>query len=212
MLTFYFAPGACSMAPHIALEEAGASFDAKPLSLMKGQHKAPEFLKVNPYGQVPTLVVDGKPLTENVAIMSWIAEQNPQAKLLPSDPWARIQALSTLARLTSDVHKSFGPLFRPEAFVSDEKGREEFVKNVRGIVTERINRIEAQLAGKDYLLGAFSIADCYLYVFFAWAGYLGFETGQWPNYARHFERMNARPGVQRMQAREKAAQAQLSAA
>lgn len=212
MLTFYFSPGACSMCPHIALEEAGAKFEAKPLSLAKGQHKAPEFLKINPNGQVPTLVVDGKPLTENLAILLWIAEQYPQAKLLPSDPWERIQAISYLARLTSDVHKSFGPLFRPQAFVSDEKAREDFVKNVRGIVADRMAGLDARLAGKDYALGQFSAVDCYLYVFFAWASYLGFDTAKWPNYAKHFERMNARPAVQRLQAREKEAQALLNAA
>lgn len=212
MLTFYFSPGACSMAPHIVLEESGASFDAKPISLMQGQHKAPAFIKVNPYGQVPTLVVDGKTLTESLAIMSWIADQHPQARLLPSDPWERIQALSYLARLTSDVHKSFGPLFGPQRFVSDEKNRDDFVNNVRAIVTDRLDSIEQRLAGKDYALGAFSAIDCYLYVFFAWAGYLGFDTSRWPNYSRHFERMNARPAVQRMQAREKAAQEMLNAA
>lgn len=212
MLTFYFSPGACSMAPHIALEEAGAKFEPRPISLAKGQHKAPEFLKVNPNGQVPTLVVDGKTLAENLAILLWIAEQYPQAKLLPADSWERIQAISYLARLTSDVHKSFGPLWRPQAYVSDEKAREDFVKNVRGTVADRMSGLDARLAGKDYALGQFSAVDCYLYVFFAWATHLDFETGKWPNYARHFARMNARPAVQRLQAREKESQEKLNAA
>lgn len=212
MLTYYFSPGACSMAPHIALEEAGAKFEGKAISLAKGQHKTPEYLKVSPYGQVPTLLVDGRTLTENVAIMTWVAEQHPDAKLLPGDPWERIQALSCLARLTSDVHKSFGPLFRPQAYVADEKSREDFVKNLRAMVADRMGGIDARLAGKDYALGQFSVADCYMYVFFTWASHLGFDTAQWPNYAKHFERMNARPAVQRMQAREAAAQEMLDAA
>lgn len=212
MLTFYFSPGACSMAPHIALEEAGAKFEGKAISLAKGQHKAPEFLKINPKGQVPTLVVDGRTLTENVAIMTWVADQHPDAVLLPTDPWERIQALSSLARLTSDVHKTFGPLFRPQAYVSDEKGREEFVKNVRAMVADRMAGLDAGLAGRDYALGQFSVADGYMYVFFAWATHLGFDTTSWPNYAKHFERMNARPAVQRVQAREAAAQEMLNAA
>lgn len=212
MTTFHFSPGACSMAPHIALEEAGMQFDPKPISLAKGQHKSPDYLKINPNGQVPTLVVDGKTLTENVAILTWIAEQHPAAKLMPTDPWERIQALSYLARLTSDVHKTFTPLFRPQAYVSDDAARDDFVKNVRGLVAERMTGIDARLAGKDYALGQFSVVDCYLYVFFAWASHLGFDTGAWPNYARHFERMKSRPAVQRMQARESAAQEKLNAA
>src|SRR3546814_15726366 len=79
MLTYYFSPGACSMAPHIALEEAGAKFEGKAISLAKGQHKTPEYLKVSPYGQVPTLLVDGKTLPENFAILIWVAEQHPEA-------------------------------------------------------------------------------------------------------------------------------------
>ncbi len=212
MLSFYFSPGACSMAPHIALEEAGAKFEAKPISLMKGQHKAPEFLKINPNGQVPTLVVDGRPLTENLAILLWIAEQHPAAELLPADPWERIQAISYLARLTSDVHKSFGPLWHPQDYVSDPRTREEYVKNVRRDVAARMAAVDAGLAGKDWALGRFSVADCYMYVFFAWASHLGFDTKAWRNYAKHFERMNARPAVQRMQAREKEAQSKLDAA
>ena len=212
MLTFYFSPGACSMAPHIALEEAGATFEAKPLSLAKGQHKSPEFLKINPNGQVPTLLVDGKLLTENLAILTWIAEQHPSAKLMPTEPWERVQTLSYLARLTSDVHKTFAPLFRPQAYVDDETARDNFVKNVRGLVGERMSGLDARLAGKDYALGQFSVVDCYMYVFFAWASHLGFDTGKWPNLSRHFERMNARPAVQRMRARESAAQVKLNAA
>lgn len=212
MLTFYFSPGACSMAAHIALEEVGAAFDPKPISLAKGQHKSPAYLKINPNGQVPALLVDGKPLTENVAILTWIAEQHPAAKLMPTEPWERIQALSYLARLTSDVHKSFTPLFSAQAYVDDEKARENFVKNVRGLVGQRMDGLEARLAGKDYALGQFSAVDCYMYVFFAWASHLGFDTTKWPSYAKHHERMNARPAVQRMRARESAAQEKLNAA
>ena len=199
------------MGPHIALEEAGAKFEAKPISLAKGQHRTPEYLNINPYGQVPALIVDGKLLTENLAILVWIAEQYPDAQLLPTDSWERIQALSYLARLTSDVHKSFGPLFRPEAYVG-ETAREEFVRNVRAMVEDRLSGLETRLAGKEYALGKFSVVDCYLYVFFAWATHLGFDTAKWPNYSKHHERMNARPAVQRMRARESAAQEQLNAA
>ncbi len=110
------------------------------------------------------------------------------------------------------MHKGFGPLFRPQAFVTDETAREDFVQNVRTMAAGRMAGLDARLAGKDYALGQFSVADCYLYVFFAWAAHLGFDTAQWPNYAKHFERMSARPAVQRMRAREAAAQKMLDAA
>src|SRR3546814_16538204 len=130
MLTYYFSPGACSMAPHIALEEAGAKFEGKAISLANGQHKTPEYLKVSPYGQVPTLLVDGKTLTENVAIMDWVADQHPEANLLPSDPWERIQALSYLFRPTSHRHNSFGPLFQLNATLWATTSREGFLKKL----------------------------------------------------------------------------------
>lgn len=212
MLTLYFSPGACSMAPHIALEEAGAGFETRAISLSKGQHRTPDYLRINPNGQVPTLIVDGNVLTENVAILTWIAEQYPAARLLPTEPWERIQALSYLGRLTSDVHKGFAPLFRPQAYVGDQTARDEFVKNVRAMVSDRMAALDARLAGREYALGRFSAVDCYLYVFFAWAGFLGLDTASWRDYAKHYERMNARPAVQHMRARESAAQEQLDAA
>lgn len=212
MLTLYFAPGACSLAPHIALEEAGAEFQTRPVDMKKGEHRSPDYLKINPNGQVPALMVDGKLLTENVAILTWIAEQYPQAKLMPTEPWERIQALSLLARCSTDVHKGFGPLFRPQAYVSDEKAREEFVKNVREMCAGRMAALDERLAGKDYALGAFSVVDCYMFVFWNWAAFLGIDVGKLTNYAKHAERMKARPAVARVLAREDEVREKLNAA
>ena len=94
-LDFYFSPGACSLATHIALEEAGAAFTPKPTYTRKGQTRTPEYLALNPKGKVPLLIVDGKPLTENTAILSYLNRSYPQAKLLPAgDPMREAEALS----------------------------------------------------------------------------------------------------------------------
>ncbi|MDJ1158454.1 glutathione S-transferase N-terminal domain-containing protein [Chelatococcus sp. SYSU_G07232] len=213
MLTLYFAPGACSMAPHIALEEVGATFEPKGLSLRKGQHREPRYLAVNPRGKVPALLVDGDLLTENVAIFSYLDAAFPQAGLLPQEPLARAQALSWLAWLTSGVHPAFSPLFGPQRYVDGAEAQASLVAKSRTAVTEKLAEIDRLLAGRDYALGTFSAVDCYLYPFFHWAkAMLGFDVSPYANYAAHHARMQARPSVQRMLAREAAVQAELDKA
>ncbi|HEX3971125.1 MAG TPA: glutathione S-transferase N-terminal domain-containing protein, partial [Stellaceae bacterium] len=103
-LTLYYAPITCALAPYITLTEAGADFEAKPVNLRKGEHKTPDYLKLNPKHQVPTLVIDGEPLTENPAIQIWIARNFPKAKLLPEDPMQFVKAVSILSLCSSGIH------------------------------------------------------------------------------------------------------------
>jgi len=214
MLTLYYSPGACSLAAHIALEEAGLAFQSKPISLRKGQQRTPEFLAVNPFGKVPALVVDGTTLTENPAILSYIADISPAAGLLPAEsPLARGQALSLLAWLSSAVHVSFGGLFGAAYLIEDEAERERYVAKTRATIEKHFSVIDGKLAGRDWLLGRYSVADGYAHVFARWAkGFFGFDMARWPNYAAHMERVAARPAVQRALARESEGQAQLDAA
>src|SRR5258705_10379835 len=115
-LELYFAPGACSFVPHVSLEAIKAAtkhdFEAKLLKLHKGEQKTPEFLALNPNGQVPVLMADGKPLSQIVAICDFLDRSYPAAGLLPVEPWARAQALSQLTWMTNTVHLTFTHGFR----------------------------------------------------------------------------------------------------
>src|SRR5260370_36962241 len=103
-LILYYAPNACSLVPYVTLTEAGARFEVRPLNFRKSQHMMPEYLELNPKHKVPVLVIDGMPLTENVAIQIWIARNFPAAKLLPLDPMQELHAISLLAWCASGIH------------------------------------------------------------------------------------------------------------
>ena len=208
-LTLYFGPGACSLVPHITLEEAGAAFEAKPVALRKGQQRTPEYLALNAKGKVPLILVDGRPLTENVAIAYYLAKTLPNAKLLPSgDAEAEAQALSLLAWCASGVHPRFGALFGPQR-LSDMP---EAADNVKKLATEDTHKnfamIEKLLAGKEWALGSqWSVVDAYLFVFWRWANFHKLDLAAYPAYAKHAAKMAERPGVKRALAREADAQA-----
>ena len=203
MLTLYYAPGACSMAPHIVLEEIGVPFEAKPVAMLKGEHLQAAFQTINPRGKVPVLVVDGQSLTENIAILTYLAERHPEAHLLPSDPWSRAQVLSTLAWIASSVHTSFGPLFMAQRFVQDEPGREQLVASMRRAIDGYFSEIDQMLAGKEWAFGTYSIVDPYLFVYFSWAkNFFRLDVSRFPHYEAHAQRLLARPAVQRALARE----------
>ena len=103
-LILYYAPNACSLVPYVTLTEAGAPFEVRPLNFRKSQHMTTEYLRVNPKHKVPVLVIDGSPLTENVAIQTWIHRNFPEAKLLPADPMHEIHAISLMAWCASGIH------------------------------------------------------------------------------------------------------------
>jgi glutathione S-transferase len=213
-LTLYFSPGACSLVPHITLEEAGAPFEAKPIALRKGHQRTPEYLALNPKGKVPLLLVDGRPLTENVAIAVYLAKAFPAAKLLPAgDPEAEAQAISLLSWCASGVHPRIGAFFGPQR-LCDLPDSADNVKKLAGEDTAKnFALIEKQLTGKDWALGSqWSIIDAYFYVFWRWANFLKIDVSAYPAYAKHAAKMAERPSVMRALAREQDAQASLDKA
>src|SRR6185312_10736079 len=127
-LQLYFSPSACSFVPHVGLEAAGAPFEPKLVKLHKGEQRTPEYLAMNPNGQVPVLVVDGKPLTQIVAICDFLDRGFPKAGLLPTDPWARSQALSQLAWMNNTVHPTFTRVFRTPEFAESEAAQADVKK------------------------------------------------------------------------------------
>lgn len=200
---FYFSPGACSLATHICLEEAGAAFTPRPTYTRKGQTRTPEYLALNPKGKIPMLGIDGRMLTENTAIITYLNRSFPAAKLLPAgDALKEAEALAFIAWCASGVHPVMSRFFGPQNFCD----LPDSADNVKALATKasaaNFALIEKAVTGRDWVFGDWSAADAYIFVFFNWATKLGLDMTAFPNYAAHAERMQQRPAVQRALARE----------
>jgi glutathione S-transferase len=185
-MKLYYAPGACSLADHIALHEAGLSFDRVKVDLRA--HKTEDggdYYAVNPKGYVPALDVGGgEVLTENIAILDWIAHQAPGLK--PDGPLGHSRLLETLAYISTELHKSFKPLFTPGSSDGEKAAARELIGKRLSFVAERLKG--------DYLLGGFSVADAYLFVMLMWAQGNGVSLPD--PLPAYFARVKARPAVQ----------------
>jgi glutathione S-transferase len=186
MLTLYFAPGSSSFAAHIALHEVGAPFEGNPMSFVKGDMKTPEYLAINPEGKVPTLLIDGRPLTEVAGILYYLARAYPAAGLFPAnDPEAEAHAVSWMSFIASTLHPA------------RSKGTEH-TKKVYGIADQR-------LGNRDWVLGRYSIADIHLFrLYWRLSRALELPPGAFPNLAAHHDRMMLRPAVKKTIAIESA--------
>lgn len=204
--TLYYNPGSCSLAVHAALIEAGLPFELVKVDLAVGANEEPAFLARNPWGRVPALEVDGAVLTENIAILAWIADRVPARELLPpAGSMGRVRALEWMALLSGTVHVAFRPLFRPGRLAATAAGQAD----VREVGLAALNRtlalLERTLGAGPHALGApFSLVDLYLFVFLLWmerpvlAGRLDPRPGL--DAAR--ERLRARPSVRQALAEE----------
>jgi glutathione S-transferase len=207
MLELYFAPGACSFVPHVALEAAKAEFAPKLVKLHKGEQKAPEYLKLNPNAQVPVLVVDGRPLTQIVAICEHLDRTYPDAALLPKGGWERSQALSQLAWMNNTVHPTFTHFFRPENFAASDAGRADIKAQAVEQFRKHLERIQGWIAGANpYWHGErISVHDAYAFVFLRWSGFMGIDPKSLPKYLAYLERVMQAPPVAAALARERIA-------
>jgi glutathione S-transferase len=178
MLTLYFAPGSSSMAVHIALHEIGVAFEGKPMSFKKDDMRSPEYLALNPEGKVPTLDIDGRPLTEVAAILFYLAKRYPDAGLLPRDDIeADARALSWMSFAASTLHPA-------------RRHGLDHAKEVWEIADRRL--------GNGWALDHYSIADIHLFrLYWRLANSLKPAPGTFPNLTAHYARMMARPAVQR---------------
>jgi glutathione S-transferase len=179
MFTLYFSPGASSMAVHIALHEIGVPFEARSLSFAKREHRAPEFLALNPEGKVPTLLIDGRALTEVAAILFYLARRFPAAALLPdNDIEGEAQAISWMSFIAATLHPA------------RQRGI-EYAKEVYGIADRRLGK-------REWALARYSIADIHLFrLYWRLVGSLKPAPGTFPNLAAHYDRMMLRPAVRR---------------
>ena len=191
-MKLYYSPGACSLADHIALHEAGLPFEHERVDLKtKTIADGSDYRAVNPKGYVPALTLDsGETLSENIAILDWITQQAPQ--LSPGGQMGRTHLLEALAYISTEVHKAFAPIFKGAG--EEEKTR------ARDAVAMRLRYLDETMVG-DYLLGPeVSVADCYLFVMLLWAGKQGIDLP--PELAALKERMMARESVRKAMAHE----------
>lgn len=195
-MKLYYMPGACSLASHIVLEWVGKPYEAHKLS--REELKGPEFLKINPLGAVPALSDGGWTVTQNAAILEYLAEQAPESKLL-GDGTARSRAdvRRWVGFINSDIHKTFSMIFGASRFLTDEKAQKELAGSASTLLTKLFAQLDAQLAGKSYLTGNTpSIADAYLYVVLRWAHAKEVDLSGLDNLAAFFKRMEADKAVQ----------------
>ncbi len=191
-MKLYYLPGACSLAANIALREAGLKFDLVKVDRQtKRAADGLDFNEVNPKGYVPALTLDsGETLTENVAVLQYIADRNPAAKLAPAaGTMERYRLVEWLAFINSEIHKNFGPLFRKEA---PDDTKDYARKNV----VTRAGWLNSNLGSRSFLMGEqFTVADAYLFVVLGWGARVGIDLGQWPKLQGLVARVGARPHV-----------------
>jgi glutathione S-transferase len=198
-LQLYFAPGACSFVPHVALEAVkaatGQAFEPKLVKLHKGEHRTPEYLALNPNGQVPVLVVDGKPLVQIIAICDFLDRCFPAAGLLPAESAARAQALSQLAWMNNTVHPTFTHIFRAAEFAESEAAQAEVKKIAQAKFRKQLERIQDWTAGaQPYWFGErIAPHDAYAFTLLRWGGYAGIDPKSLPGYLAYVERVMQAP-------------------
>jgi glutathione S-transferase len=193
LMKLYYLTGACSLAAHIALCEIGLKFETAGIDRQSRKTSDGEALdQLNPKGYVPVLRLDdGELLTEAIVVLQYLADRNPAAKLAPpAGSMERYHLMEWLSFLSSELHKSFGPLFNPAA-------SEDVKQFARNNVFKRADWLNGALGAKPYLMGEqFTVADAYLFTVLNWFGMRGIDLAKWPNLRRFHERVGARPAVQ----------------
>jgi glutathione S-transferase len=191
-MKLYFTPGACSLAPHIALWETGAAFDLEKVDLAKKQTASGEdFLRINPKGYVPALRLDdGETLTEVAVILQYLADRKPESGLAPAlGTMERYRLMEWLNFISTEVHKQFGPLFNPHI-------TPEWKAHQLNLLARRFDYLSERLNGQPYLMGdQFCVADAYLFTVLNWSNFLDVDVAKWPLLKAYLTRVAERPAV-----------------
>jgi len=204
-LHLYYCPGTCSFVPHTMLEivkeTSGQDYTSTLINLKEGEQQTPEYKAINPRSQVPALLVDGKLLTQVVAIVSYLDSQFPQAQIFPIDPMERAQALSTLAWMNNTVHPTYTRVFRPERFSAD-------IPSVKSMALDLFKSYLVEIDGlcknnSPYICGKqLTPADIYAVAFMRWAGVAGVDPSTYPNYQAYARRVTQHPIIKRVMEKE----------
>jgi glutathione S-transferase len=191
-MKLYYSPGACSLAPHIILREAGYKFDLEKVDLGKKTTAGGEgFARINPKGYVPALKLDdGQVLTEGIAIDLYLADHKEESGLAPkAGTLERYRLIEWLAFISTELHKQFAPLFKPATPEATKQAQKDLLAN-------RFDYIAGQLTNKQYLMGEFTVADAYLFTVLNWTGHLKIDMSKWPVLETYMTRVASRPQVQ----------------
>ncbi|MGZ3404255.1 MAG: glutathione S-transferase family protein [Phenylobacterium sp.] len=202
-LKLFHAWGSCSLASLIALEESGADYELVVMDTKAGDQRTAEYAKINPKARVPSLVTNQGVLTETPAILAWIAQAWPAARLAPTDPWAFAQAQAFNSNLCSTVHVAHAHKHRGYRWTDDVAAHAAMTAAVPKNEIACFRLIEDEMFRGPWVLGeAFSICDAYLYTLFGWLPGDGVDVSQFPAILDHSERMAARPAVRKVLARQ----------
>ena len=205
MLKLYYSPGSCALASHITLEEAGAAYTAERLDFKNNQQTSPEYLAVNPKGRVPALVTDRGILTETPAILAFIAQSFPQAKLAPLDPFVFAQAQAFNLYLCATVHVAHAHKGRGYRWANDEASFADMKRKVPETMAASFALIERDMIKGPWVIGEqYTVCDPYLYTIALWLEGDGVDLAPLPKVAAHRKRMSERPAVQKVLAEAKA--------
>ncbi len=212
MLTLYYSKGSCALASHIALEDSGAAFEAVRINTATGDTRRPEFLAVNPKGRVPALVTERGLITENPAILAFIAQSFPAAGLAPlDDAYGFAQAQAFNVYLCATVHVAYAHRWRGYRWADEQTSFDDMARKVPKSMGDGFQLIEDELLAGPWVLGeAYSICDPYLFTLSSWMEGVDIDPARFPRVLDHRNRMAERPAVKRALARE-ASQANLFA-
>ena len=205
MLKLYYAPGTCALASHIALQEAGAAYTTEWLDFRSNQQNSPEYLAINPKGRVPALVTDRGILTETPAMLAYIAQSFPQAKLAPlDDAFAFAQAQAFNSYLCSTVHIAHAHKMRGARWASEESSFADMKRKVPQTMGACFSLIERDMLRGPWVMGeAYTVCDPYLFAIAQWLEGDSVDLSTLPKVADHMKRMADRPAVQQVLADEK---------
>jgi len=200
MLTLFYAPGACSMAAHIILEESGEKYEPKRMDLSKGEQKTAEYMKIHPLGRVPAMQLDdGSPLTENTAILPYLGKR---FSMWPTEPVKEAKALSTVGFFASTVHPAHAHIGRPERYTEDKSAFPGIQAQGKKSFHEYLKQIDGMYAGREWLSDKYSVLDAYAFVFYVWGTRRELPMAELKNYTAVKDRMLKRQAVQRVAADE----------
>ena len=201
MLTLYFTPGACSLAPHIVLEESGEPYETKRVDLANGEQRTEAYLKINPQGRVPALRLDsGEHIAENTAILPYLGKR---FGLWPTDPVGEAKALSVIGFFAASVHPAHAHVGRPERYASDPAAFPTLKETGLKAFYNYLQQVDRMLAGREWFSDQYSVLDPYAFVFYTWGIRRELPMAELKDYTAFKDRMMQRPAVQRVVEQEK---------
>jgi glutathione S-transferase len=212
-IQLFFSPGACSFVPHAMLEKAAAQFEPKMVKLHKGEQYGEEYKLLNPRSQVPLLVVDGQPISQIVAITTYIADTFQDAKFLPTEPLAKAKVLQTLAWMNNTVHPTFTHIFMPHKFAADEAAQAAMKTHNTALFAQQLAEIndlaaKAKAQGASYIAGAFghdhfTALDAYCLTLTRWGGIAGIDPTSLTHAWAHIQALAQDAAIARVIERER---------